>query len=256
MTPDITQYIAYEVKKEIADRYFGFRKLIEDDELDYREKARQYAYILEKRISFDMIRLYIMLKEEELIRTFMEIAGLEERLFYDALLAESETIQERVFQGVRFRGLTRGRRFRSFGLACYDRLSGHIDQYAHKVAELEGMRETIKEEISLFYRKNDICAILAFLRSTGNNELSSGMAGGMEVGMAEALEKKLQIKPPVPIEQYLPIIPPLRPLEQTRSDLDRLLKQAYRLHDESLLAIFGGSFPFTRSPRHKARATD
>ena len=33
MAPDITQMLNYELKKELADRYFGFRKLIEEEQL-------------------------------------------------------------------------------------------------------------------------------------------------------------------------------------------------------------------------------
>lgn len=31
MTSDISNFLNYEIKKELADRYFGFRKLIEED---------------------------------------------------------------------------------------------------------------------------------------------------------------------------------------------------------------------------------
>ena len=249
MTPDITEYIAYEVKKDIADRYFGFRKMIEEDALDYEEKIRQYSYILEKRISFDLIRLYVLLKDDSLIHDFLPVAGLEEKLFYDSLLAESKTIRDRVLEGVRFQGFTRRGRFRKFGLDCYGRLADHIDQYALKIEELSDMRDTIKEEIKLFYRKNDICAILSFMRSMATPSMSSNMAGGMEAGMAESLEKKMMITPPFPIEQCLPIIPPLQPLAKVRDNLSELLKRAYSRQDEEILTIFAYKLPFFSDKR-------
>jgi len=39
MTHDIDQMLSFEVKKEIADRYFGFRKLIEEDIQDYDDQV-------------------------------------------------------------------------------------------------------------------------------------------------------------------------------------------------------------------------
>lgn len=255
MAPDITEYIAYEVKKDIADRYFGFRKLIEDDEQNYKEKIRQYSYILEKRISFDLIRLYVLLKNESLIHDFMRIAGLEERLFYDSLLVETNAIRDRVFQGVHFQGFIRSTRFRNFGRDCYGRLTENIVQYAEKIEELRGMREAIDEEIKLFYRKNDICAILSFLRSMGTASLSGNMAGGMEVGMVESMEKKMKIPPPFPIEQYLPIIPPINPLDRISGELNALLKNAYRLHDQTMLAVFTYRLPFfSKKPERQPRS--
>lgn len=244
MAPDVTEYLAYEVKKEIADRYFGFRKIIEDDTQDYEDQIKQYSYILEKRISFDLIRLYILLKNPALIHLFCEEAGLEEKLFYDDELTRSETIMLRVFQGVRFQGFTKAGRFRNFGLECYKRLTDHVEQYGKKIEELKDTRETIKEEIKLFYRKNDISAILVFMRSMGNPNLSSNMVGGMEVGMAESLEKKLEIKPPFPIEQYLPVIPDLKSPKRFHRELVRIIKQAYSEQDSQILDIFSKKDPF------------
>ena len=106
MPTNIQDVLAYEIKKEMADRYFGFRKLIEEDTLDLKEKTRQHSFILEKRISFDLIRIYILLREEKIIRDFLLLTGFKEELFYDPYLAESETIKMRVFQGTKLRGFT------------------------------------------------------------------------------------------------------------------------------------------------------
>ncbi|MBW2465820.1 MAG: hypothetical protein JRF02_00835, partial [Deltaproteobacteria bacterium] len=231
-------------KKEIADRYFGFRKVIEDDTQDYEDQVRQYSYVLEKRISFDLIRLYILLKDSALIHLFCEEAGLEEKLFYDDELTNSQAIMLRVFQGVRFHGFTKAGRFKNFGLDCYKRLAEHVDQYGKKIEALRDVQETISEEIKLFYRKNDINAILSFMRSMGNPDLSSHLAGGMEVGMAESLEKKLEIKPPFPIEQYLPVIPNLKSPDRIHKELLRLIKQAYSGQDDQILNIFSQKVPF------------
>lgn len=238
MQPSITDVIAFEVKKEIADRYFGFRKLIEDDKLELSEKIKQHSFILEKRISFDLLRLYFLLKNEKLIQDFLALSGMEKRLFYDPQLTDSSTVLHRVFEGVRFRGFTRTGRFKNFGFDCYDRLVVNIDQYSKKIKELQAFQETISEQIRLFYKKNDLCVIMGFLRSLGDEKLCSGLDGGMEVGMAARFEEKMRIAPPFPIEQHLPIIPPLTPLNIVQRDMKKLIKLAYRSHDPELLKIF------------------
>lgn len=238
MQPSITDVIAFEVKKEIADRYFGFRKLIEDDKLELSEKIKQHSFILEKRISFDLLRLYFLLKNEPLIQEFHTLSGMDKDLFYDPQLTESDTVLHRVFEGVRFRGLTRAGRFKNFGLECYDRLVINIDHYGEKINELRNFQETISEQIKLFYKKNDLCVIMGFLRSLGSEELCSGLDGGMEVGMAARFEEKMRIVPPFPIEQQLPVIAPLAPLKLVQQDMKKLIKEAYRGHDPKLLTIF------------------
>ena len=50
MTPDFDDFMAIELKKEIAERYFGFRKMIEEDNLDLVEKMEYQIEILERRI--------------------------------------------------------------------------------------------------------------------------------------------------------------------------------------------------------------
>ena len=44
---DIEAFLALEVKKEIADRYFGSRKLIEDDSIAYDQRLQdiELAYL-------------------------------------------------------------------------------------------------------------------------------------------------------------------------------------------------------------------
>lgn len=78
---DFEDYLSLELKSEMASSYFGFRKLIEEDSLEYHDKVRQYSFILEKRISFDLIRIYILLQEEELIDAFLELCHLEKSFF-------------------------------------------------------------------------------------------------------------------------------------------------------------------------------
>ncbi|MDH5298774.1 MAG: hypothetical protein OEV91_07120 [Desulfobulbaceae bacterium] len=248
MTVDIQQVLAYEMKKEIADRYFGFRKLIEEDKMALAEKLRQYSFIIEKRISFDLIRIYILLKDEKLIQSFLDLVGLEERLFYDPYLSQSQSIQERVFEGVRVRGLTRFNCFRNLVADGYERLIFHVDRYREKYEQLMEFQETIDEEIKIFHRQNDLGSIMGFLRSLGDARLSAGLEGGMEVGMVQALEKKMEVETPLPIEHYLPVIPSLPPVEQVGAQMKSLVKDAYPLHHEDFIdgLIARSSFPLWR----------
>ncbi|MDH3391299.1 MAG: hypothetical protein OEL85_05840, partial [Desulfobulbaceae bacterium] len=165
MTPNFEDIMAVELKKEIAERYFGFRKMIEEDELDLMQKMKYQISILEKRISFELIRIYVLLKDEALIQHFMELTGWEERLFYDPYITESETIRKKVFKGIKVRGLTKGGRFKNLVFDSYERLVEHVEHYRGDFEEIETTRETINEEIKLFYRKNDIGNIMGFLRS-------------------------------------------------------------------------------------------
>ena len=248
MKPNIQDVLAYEIKKEIADRYFGFRKLIEEDKMGLLEKIRQYSFILEKRISFDLIRIYILLKDEKLIQAFLDLVGLEERLFYDSYLVGSQNIQDRVFEGVRIRGLTRFGCFCNLAEDSYERLVLHAGLYREKYDELIEYQETIDAEIKLFYRQNDFGSIMGFLHSLGDAGQSGGMEGGMEVGLVQELEKKMNIEAPPPIEHYLPLIPSLPAYKAIAPEMKRLLNEAYSQHDKVFLdkVVARSAFPLWR----------
>ncbi len=234
----VDDVLATEIKQDIASRYFAFRKLIEEDTMNLAEKTRQYSFILQKRISFDLIRLYIMLKDERLIQTFLSLINLNKKFFYDPYITESSTIAQRVFACQRFRGFTKAGRFKNYFLDCYENLVFHATLYGEKVTELQQDRGTISEEIKHFYEQNDISAIFGFLHSLGNKEACSCMQGGMETGLTERLDKKLQIEIPLPIEEVLPVLPPLKPLAEIKSALKRLARQAIAGQTPELLKIF------------------
>lgn len=232
--------MAAELKQEIAGRYFGFRKLIEEDSQDYAQKVREHSFILEKRISFDLIRVYLLLRDESLIQEFMELVGLNERLFFDRYLLDSPSIQTRVFECQRFPGWTRKGRFVRYFFTCYENLAFHVKVFDGKVRELENLQGAITDEIKYFYRQNNISAIMAFLRSLGDQQAGGAkhMQGGMEIGLAEGLDSKLMIRPPAPIEQLLPMIKPLPPLAEIRRPLKKLVKESYRRQIPQILALF------------------
>ncbi|MEN8143155.1 MAG: hypothetical protein ABFQ82_06110 [Thermodesulfobacteriota bacterium] len=231
MDIDISKVLTYEIKKEIAERYFGFRKLIEEDKDALARLIRKQSITTEQKIVVDLARIYIILKDPALIESFLELSGLEDAVFFDEYMTGSPTIRERVFAGVKAKGFTRKGRFKNLLLGCYQLLVEHVDRYREKFAELLEGREVISEEIKLFYRKNDIGSILGFLRSLDNsgNDL---LAGPVQAGGGEALKKKMEVVAPSPVESFLPVLPPLAPLPQIRREMKKLAEEALAGHPD------------------------
>jgi hypothetical protein len=234
MMQDIDQMLSIEVKKEIADRYFGFRKLIEDDIQLYDDQVLASIRSLEQKVGFDLVRLYILLKDTQLIHDFFQIAGLDERLFYDPYLTESPTIRKRVFAGRSAHGLTRNSRFRNMGLEAYDDLRRHVEEYRESLELLRAEQETITEEIKLFYQKNDLGTIMGFLRGLGGagTSKSGPMEGGLTPHTGESLDKKMKVHPPEPVDNVLPGINPLPKLNTIKTQLKTILDKAYERQGE------------------------
>jgi hypothetical protein len=235
MQTDIDDYLAAELKREIAERYFGFRKMIEEDTLDLTEKIKYQLAILEQRISYELIRIYILLKDEDLIRQFLELTGWSERLFYDPYITESPTIRKRVFRNITIRGLTKAGRFKNLLFDAYERLAAHVEHYRENLEQIETSLDTINEEIELFYRENDIGNIMGFLRGMEENTGESSMGVRPESGSAETLEHKMRISKPPPLNPELITLPTLVPLPNIRKELKKLVDKAYKLNRGKIL---------------------
>lgn len=232
MKQSIDDYIAFEIKKELADRYFGFRKLIEDDIREYDNQVLASYLRLEQKIGYDLVRLYILLKEENLILEFLQLAGLHEKIFFDPYLTESPTLRKKVFVGQPISGLTRAGRFKYLVFNNYACLERHIEEYRTIFMKLSEERETISEEIKLFYQKNDLSYIMSFLRgiNNGNSFKTGDLEGALIPQNGTTLESKMKVTPPPPAEQLLPNIEQIAPLDNIKKPLRKIVDKAYQLH--------------------------
>jgi hypothetical protein len=129
-------------------------------------------------------------------------------------------------------------RFTNYILDCSENLTMHAELYRQRIRELQEDRAFIAEEIKEFYRQNDLNVIIHFLQSMENSKATGSMQSGMEVGLAEGLEQKLQLSPPQPIEQTMTILPPLQPPAGIKRALKKLAKQAYKIQPPEMLALF------------------
>jgi hypothetical protein len=231
---DLNTTLAFEVKKEIADRYFGFRKLIEEDTNAYQKNIIAGAMELEDKIGFDLVRLYVLLQDNALINDLFRITGLGEILFYDQYISKSPTIRKRVLADLPVHGLTRKRRFQNMFFDIYNSLEQHISDYRERILELAEDHETIKEEINLFYQKNDISGIMLFLRGMdGTTPGSSGpMAGAIDTENAITMEQKMRLQPPGPVEKFLPILSLIPPAKKIQKKLKGLVDTAFSLQPD------------------------
>ncbi|MDP3480704.1 MAG: hypothetical protein Q8R88_13105 [Desulfoprunum sp.] len=228
---DLTKILSFEVKKEIAERYFGFRKRIEDDKGLYEQRLTTSSLELENKIGFDLIRIYILLHSEDLIHRFTKLAGLPQEFFYDPYFVQSPTIRKRAFSGKTLRGWTKRGRFRHMFYDTYTSLVLLVNDYCKALSELTEEQETIREQINLFYRKNDIDSIMSFIRRIDTPDpassqlMNSGRGGDPQHG----LDEKMRLHPPLPACDLMPTISPLPPFEEIQPQLKQLIDEAFEI---------------------------
>ncbi len=225
---DFAKTLAFEVKKDIAERYFGFRKIIEEDSDAYQKEVISSTLVLETQIGFDLLRIYALLQEDELIQGFYEITNLGEVLFFDSYVSSSPTIRKRLFEDQEVHGFFRKSRFQNMFFDVYGNLRSHVDEYRDRIADLAEDQEVIEEEIKLFYQKNDISGIMLFLRNLDGDSRTSGtMSGGLESGGTISMEEKMRLHAPQPVEKFLPLLQALPDPSSIHSELQSLIDKAY-----------------------------
>ncbi len=226
---DFAKSLTFEVKKEIADRYFGFRKIIEEDSDLYQREIIDTALMLENKIGFDLLRIYALLQDDELIEEFYTLTSLGEVLFFDSYVSHSPTIRKRLFEGQPVRGFFRKSRFRNMFFDVYASLYDHVHDYRRQLASLLEDHDVIEEEIRLFYQKNDISGIMLFLRNLeGDASTSGSMSGTITTGGAISIEKKMRLHAPQPVEKFLPVLKEIPEASSIKRELTALVRKAYK----------------------------
>ena len=230
---DFAQTIAFEVKKDIAERYFGFRKIIEEDSSDYQQEIITSTLVLETEIGFDLLRIYTLLREDRLIHRFYDITRLGEVLFFDSYVITSPTIRKRLFENQPVHGFFRKSRFTNMFFAVYETLFDHVESYRARIAALVEEHEVIEEEIKLFYKKNDISGIMLFLRNLdGDASVSGTMSGGINSSSTISMENRMRLHAPESVEKFLPILPAIPKAANIRPELKALIREAFALQPD------------------------
>ncbi len=220
----IDHLLSLEVKKEIADRYFGFRKIIEEDTEAYLKNIENLSTELQQTVAVDFHRLHALLGDT-LFDEFLELCGLSDDLTDDFFGAISFDGQQ-LFAARNIRGFTRKGCLRNMFLDAYATLYRHIKEYRTSYHRLQEDHQTICEQIKLFYRKNDINTIFHFLRGLGSGHAGEDLH--VNTTSPEELERKMKIDPPPPVEELLTNIPLPPPEKTIRGELKKLVTQACR----------------------------
>ena len=226
---DMDDMLALEIKREMADRYFGFRRRIEEDSREYNLHLQEAYRQLEDAVGFDLIRLYILLGRESLIQDFFRLTGMRDQVFLDPYLLGSPTIRRRLFKNQIIYGLTRRSRFRHLFFDIYNRLRDGVAAYGSSLKRLIEEGKAIAEEIEQFHRTNDLGTMMGLLRRLdgGGMEEGGSISGSVMPQRDSSLAEKMRFAAPEAVEAHLPTIPSLPAVQTCRAKLQQLADTAF-----------------------------
>ncbi|MEW5947937.1 MAG: hypothetical protein AB1711_00790 [Thermodesulfobacteriota bacterium] len=229
MTNDISAALLYQIKKEIAERYFGARKAIEEEKESLKEHIQAHRDTIGKMVYEDFCRIYQLLGTEKLVEEFWEIVGLEARPFYDRYLQETGDIKSCLLAPIKAHGLTEAGRYKNLLMDCYKRLLDDLKRYREGYHGLMEECLMINEEIKQLTANYNLNEILTFVRSIEDIGFMAGVLGETIVPtQREDLEKKLAISKLNCPGKNIMEIPPLPKLIQVKTKLNHLAEKAYQ----------------------------
>ena len=212
---DLTNAIAFEVKQEIADRYFGMRTRIEAHSRQYLEQLQETDKTLALAIGLDLLRMRAIFAAPEFFHAFLTHIDLtsEDAINLCARPSPLPTHAE-LFQQLRCRGLTRRQRLRSLFNLVYCSLANNIAAYHQAALLLQEEHEEICTEIEKFQRQNDLTDILSFLRTLDCDETDRRRHLHAEGGAGPKNDFEVSLRlipPPAPFAVLLQLrlLPPL-----------------------------------------------
>lgn len=232
---DFANAIAYEVKQEIADRYFGFRTRIENQVKEYLAKMQDTSKEFSAGIQLDLFRMQFLLQEPQLFRSFLRLIDLPLEEAINICSREASPKGKELFTAMRGEGFTRWRRFRGLAMLVYRSLAENIETYRDIYLLLQEEHTEICTEIDKFQHQNDLSEILSFLRNLDcpDTERLKFLHSNSALQPCEALAQDLRIALPAPVTEIMILLKAPPPLKQIKEPFTELLKQALALHDRS-----------------------
>ncbi len=230
MDGDIGKALTYQVKREIAEKYFGWRSAIYEDIAGLERAVREAREYYDSAVGKDLVRIYSLLGSEDIIASFLNRCGWDGRPFYDEYVVNSPTIRIRLLEDMERHGWTDSGRFKNLVLDAYRRLYRTVGRYREKRSAVEEELSVIKEELRLFKEKFSLDEIMGFLRSLDQGAAEESLAMTPLALGSERLEERLEFPTVDHLEGGLPDIPELPPPGRFERELKELANHAFVFH--------------------------
>lgn len=238
MEQDIGKALAYQIKRDIAERYFGSRKIIEEDRQALKAMISEFSLLYSKTVGRDMLRIYALLRKPELIDGFLGLIGWKGRPFFDQHVVDSAIDKKQLFKDISLHGWTDYSKFVHLFLESYERLYKDLDRCREKLEEVLDEIQVVKEEIRQFKRKFSIDEIMNFLRTLDRRDELVGVLGeNQPAGKMEDLSARLALAPLDDIEKSVPEVPELPPLDNIKASLKDLAHRVSKVYMEEDLEL-------------------
>lgn len=231
---DIAAALAYQVKKEIAENYFGTRRGLEEEREDLTRQAKKIQKAWVQEVQAPLALVGELLLDPETVKSFLALLG-QERLTLPVPDSLNRTFAEAVETCPLSFALTSQAKYQALIAQLYDLSWRRSQPILEKVRFLENKVRLYNEDLGKFSAAYSLQEILSFIKAIeGSSELKGVLGENTESRAVPELEKKMRLKSLDPSGLELSEVTPLPKPSQIRESLRSLVKQAFRRNGEQI----------------------
>jgi hypothetical protein len=230
-TGDIAAALAYQVKKEIAENFFGTRRLLEEERAELLSRTGKLRRSWEKEILPPLIQVGHLLMSETAIQTFLEVIRREDLFpILKKELAGQKLNQTPISCSPRFALTGRGK-YRNLVYANYALARQRMKKLAEDFQGLEKQVALFNEDLAKFNTSFCLTDILSFIKALDGVDGLKGVLGeNTDPRAVPLLEEKLLLRPLQLSREGLPPLLSLPALKEIKGPLRRCLDRTYSEH--------------------------
>ena len=234
MTPpvgDISAALAYQVKKEIAENYFGSRKALEEERDDLLRQEKLLKKAWEQEVLPILISLYLLFIREEEGRAFLDLIKRK-----DLIESIKHNLKDR---GINFVPqtcslpftLTSKGKYKKLIFTLYQLASANGETLGDEFQALQKKMSLFNEELNNFTTRYNLSDILSLIHSFENRDDLKGVLGeNTDPRAIPLLEEKLMLRPIEISREGEEFLRPLPPIKEIQKPLNLLIDLTFQGH--------------------------
>jgi hypothetical protein len=231
---DIAAALAYQVKKEIAETFFGTRRELEEEREDLVSQGKRVQKAWIQEVQAPLVLIGELLLDPETANSFFALVG-QENLHRAAPKSPDRTFSEAVGRCPLPFALTSQAKYQALIAQWYALALQRSKPLLERAQALGKKVRLYNEDLAKFSATYSLTEILAFVKAIeGGGELKGVLGENTDPRAVPELEKKLMLRSLDASGLGLDGIKPLPALSRMREPLRTLVKQAFNRNEEQI----------------------
>jgi hypothetical protein len=232
---DIASALAYQVKKEIAENFFGTRKILEEERNDLIQQEIKLEKAGQQEVLPILIRILQLFIGEEEGQSFLNLLQREDLIesvkqaIKDQVINPSPILSDFPF------AFTAKGKYKNLIFALYHMAKANIDELLKEFNVLQKQAILFNEDLTKFKSSYSLSDILSLIKSIEGADGLKGVLGeNTDPRSVPLLEEKLLLRPLDFSREKMPILRPLPSVTDIEEPLNRFIDQTFQNHGSEI----------------------